>query len=192
MTTKEDFLDVDATIPGQHFVCLSFLSPETILKNKELYFVKQFLLHQYGHLSETVQEDYTDFMYNQRERLETDFQAQQNFQTTIRGIKIRGCYDTHKEAQHRAKELQKLDPSFHIFIGSVGYWLPWDPSPDSIHDQVYANQQLNELMKHYKENEIKRDLLYQQQKDDLRRSSLDNSQEQETPSEMMESMIQFS
>ena len=44
MTIKgEDFLSVDTPIPGQNFVCLSFVSPEKILKNKESYFVHEFL-----------------------------------------------------------------------------------------------------------------------------------------------------
>ena len=32
---KEDFLEVDPKIPGQNFVCLSFVSPEKVLKQKE-------------------------------------------------------------------------------------------------------------------------------------------------------------
>ena len=32
---KEDFLEVDSKIPGQNYVCLSFVSPEKTLKQKE-------------------------------------------------------------------------------------------------------------------------------------------------------------
>ena len=39
---NEDFLEVDQKIPGQNYVCLSFISPENIIKNKELYNVKYF------------------------------------------------------------------------------------------------------------------------------------------------------
>ena len=31
---KEDFLEVDSKIPGQNYVCLSFVSPEKVLKKK--------------------------------------------------------------------------------------------------------------------------------------------------------------
>ena len=34
---KEDFLTVDKPIPGQNYACLSFVSPEKIIKNKEIY-----------------------------------------------------------------------------------------------------------------------------------------------------------
>jgi len=40
---EEDFLHVDDPINGQKFVCLSFLSPENILKNKELFILNEFL-----------------------------------------------------------------------------------------------------------------------------------------------------
>ena len=37
MSEKEDFLEVDKPIPGQNYVCLSFVSPEKIVKQKELF-----------------------------------------------------------------------------------------------------------------------------------------------------------
>ena len=33
-TTVEDFLEVDTPIGGQNYACLSFISPEKILKEK--------------------------------------------------------------------------------------------------------------------------------------------------------------
>ena len=38
-----DLLDEDKSIAGQQFVCLSFISPEDILKQKEKYFFEKFL-----------------------------------------------------------------------------------------------------------------------------------------------------
>ena len=38
-----DLLDEDMPIAGQKFACLSFVSPEKILKQKELYVFNQFL-----------------------------------------------------------------------------------------------------------------------------------------------------
>ena len=42
-TTEEDFLDVDIIIPGQNYVCLSFVSPEKFLPMKEVYKATKFL-----------------------------------------------------------------------------------------------------------------------------------------------------
>ena len=33
---NEDYLEVDKPIPGQNYVCLSFISPDNTLKQKEL------------------------------------------------------------------------------------------------------------------------------------------------------------
>lgn len=38
-----DLLDEDKAISGQKFVCLSFLSPEELIKQKELFFLEKFL-----------------------------------------------------------------------------------------------------------------------------------------------------
>ena len=36
---REDYLEVDNPIPGQNFVCLSFVSPEKILKQKNTFYI---------------------------------------------------------------------------------------------------------------------------------------------------------
>ena len=43
MSTKVDLLDEDTPINGQKFVCMSFISPEKILKRKELFFFENFI-----------------------------------------------------------------------------------------------------------------------------------------------------
>ena len=40
-----DLLDEDKAVAGQKFACVSFVSPEKILKQKELFFFKEFLKH---------------------------------------------------------------------------------------------------------------------------------------------------
>lgn len=54
-----DLLEEDKPISGQKFVCLSFLSPEKILKNKNLFFFEKFLKH--FDFSKSVQK-FTDFL----------------------------------------------------------------------------------------------------------------------------------
>ena len=34
----EDFLEVDRPVPGQNYCCISFISPDKILKQKEVSF----------------------------------------------------------------------------------------------------------------------------------------------------------
>ena len=42
---QEDFLEADDSIRGQNFACLSFISPENVLANKEIYKQQHFLRH---------------------------------------------------------------------------------------------------------------------------------------------------
>lgn len=109
-----------------------------------------------------------DFFKNKHaDELEKDFHVAEGFQTTIRGIKIRGVYDSIQEARTRAELLAKKDKSFNVFIGQVGCWCPWSPCADHIADQEYAETQLNTLMKKYKETETLRDEMYRMRKEQL-------------------------
>lgn len=177
MSIEEDFLEIDKPIPGQNFVCLSFISPENILSKKEMYMMKQFLKS----LPETstipnVDEQFDTYIEANRQQLENSFYELNEFHTTVRGLKIRGVYDTKKEADVRAQVLQRMDRHFHVFVGQVGYWLPWDPNANDIQDQVYMEKELNELMKHYRENESKRDMFYEEQTNARKNKAIEESQ----------------
>lgn len=121
--------------------------------------------------SSKLQEEYDDYMYKNQAKLEDDFYAKNDFHTTVRGLKIRGAYSTREEAESRAKKLQKMDADHNIFVGQVGKWLPWDPRPSDIPDQEYAEEQLNTLMKKYKENEEAREQFHKEQRDRQRKNA---------------------
>jgi len=100
-----------------------------------------------------LKEMYDEFIYTNRQKLEDTFYKANDFRTTVRGLKIRGTYSNKEEAVARSKKLQRLDPAHNIFVGEVGKWLPWDPEPSQVGEQEYAEEELNTLMKKYKENE---------------------------------------
>ena len=176
---EEDFLEVDQPIPGQNYVCMSFISPEKVIKQKEVFFMKKFLQDL---LTDENKRDYLlkmdvekltyekvndmveDFRIVKETEVNDEFDENVDFQTSMRGVKIRGVYDTLKEAKVRAKILQKRDSKFNVFLGQVGYWLPWDPSNSDNIEAEYQEGQLNDLMKNYKINAEERDLFYQQDK----------------------------
>ena len=226
MTTpveREDFLEEDADIPGQKFCLLSFLSPEKVLKDKNLFLFEKFLqayefqsrtknleaylmqamttinskldaeadsllekdlsgaadicrkskirvdttmddFHEFVKKNEKemreskLKEAFDDYLYANRTKLEDEFYAKNEFRTTVRGMKVRGVYASQAEAVARSKKLQRQDTLHNIFVGEVGKWLPWDPEPSEVAEQEYAEEQLNTLMKKYKENEESREL----------------------------------
>ena len=120
---------------------------------------------------ENIQKSYDDFMFNSGEELDDRFHQENDFRTTVRGMKVRGVYSTHKEACARAKKLQNNDPVHNVFVGQVGYWLPWDPEPSRVGEQEYAEKELNELMKKYKENDVKRKEVFEDDKNDRVRAA---------------------
>lgn len=83
-----DLLDEDKPIAGQKFVCVSFVSPEKILKQKEMFYFENFLKHydfsksmqkfqqflnfisyKYNISFDKVMEDYQDFVKSEKEEL---------------------------------------------------------------------------------------------------------------------------
>lgn len=118
-----------------------------------------------------LKEVYDDFITQNREKLEDDYYAKNDFRTTVRGLKVRGTYSSHEEAVARSKKLQRQDTLHNIFVGEVGKWLPWDPEPSQIKEQEYAEDQLNTLMKKYKENEEARETYEQEQREKKRQAA---------------------
>ena len=190
---EQDFLEVDRPIPGQNFVCLSFISPENVLEDKRLYTLYKFHLSQNEGSELTFaqfKEKYEDFSDLNEKTIQTEFDEICDFRTNVRGVKIRGVYDTQREANIRAQVLQKMDNSFHVYVGQVGYWLPWDPNPNNIEEQEYLNKDLNRLNKEYAKNQTKRDMFYEEQKrekkmaalreNELKKEKIEKEKEEET------------
>jgi hypothetical protein len=109
-----------------------------------------------------IAEAYDDYMYANKTKLEDEFYALNEFRTSIRGVKVRGVYGNPKEAELKAKKLQQKDKYHNIFMGEVGKWTPWDPQPHEISDQEYAQDELNTLMRKYKENEDNREKFFEE------------------------------
>lgn len=195
--SEADFLDTDPPLRGQNFVCLSFLSPEDVVTKKEHYFFEKYienfsadikelfnglqerypkdadnlrmLKERYSTLFDgsAICDDYNFFVSSHSEELQKAFDAKNNFQTSIRGIKVRGVFDTLREAQIRAEVLKKLDGKFHVYVAEVGCWCPWSPNPEEVQEQEFAETQLNTMMKHYKDNQVKKDIFYEERKREL-------------------------
>ena len=142
-----DLLDVDKPIAGQDFVCLSFVSPEKILKQKEMFMFEHFLknwdfkksMEKYTqflnfvsfkyHLDfdkltqdfqsfikeehenlikdNNIDDEYKNFLDTEEEKLQKKFDNLYNFETSTRGIKVRGSFPSQQEAELRCKLLTR-------------------------------------------------------------------------------------
>ena len=166
---KVDYLKVDEPIAGQNYACISFVSPEEIIHDLSAFKAVKFLQSFFKEKDlkfDDVYNQYKDFVYKHDEKIQRDFDESNKFKTSVRGVKVRGVFDTMEAAKDRAKKLSLLDSGIHTFIGQVGYWLPWDPSADRVTDEVFMNSELNNLMEKYEENNVNRDIFYEEQKRD--------------------------
>ena len=188
---KVDLLDEDRPIAEQRFACLSFVSPEYIIKNKNLFlfesFVREyefsksmekftkfinFISYKYNIKSDdlheqfkkfvdseretlqtTVEDDYKNFIDNNEKRLEEEYSRKNEFQTSVRGIKVRGVFPTQEEAELRCKMLRNLDPNHDVYVGPVGIWMPFHPEAYKTGNVQYLEKELNELMHEKKKND---------------------------------------
>ncbi len=199
MAEHTDYLDEDADLRGQKYVCISFVSPEDVIKNKEAFMFSKYLAKFSADMNELLgniesrfsdqqdisdmvtlikqrydcvfsgskegdnkglEDDYNFFKSTETDALENDYLKLNNFQTSVRGIKVRGSYETEAEARARAEAITKFDPNFNVYVAQVGRWCPWSPNPSDIADCEYAEEQLNTLMKNYKNSQEARNNVY--------------------------------
>uniref|UniRef100_A0A6C0EYT6 Uncharacterized protein n=1 Tax=viral metagenome TaxID=1070528 RepID=A0A6C0EYT6_9ZZZZ len=191
MSKYIDLLDEDKPIAEQKFVCLSFVSPEDVIKNKQLFFFEQFVkqydftksmekftqfinfvsfkyeiksddLHEQfktfveterSNLHTTVDDDYKFFVDNQETKLDEKYGEEHNFQTSVRGLKVRGVFPSQKEAELRCKMIREFDPNHDVYVGPVGLWVPFHPDAYKTGKVEYLEKELNDLMGEKKKNE---------------------------------------
>jgi hypothetical protein len=102
-----------------------------------------------------IADEYKTFVDNNEEQLEADFNSKNEFQTSIRGLKVRGVYPTQKEAELRCKLLREVDPNHDVYVGPVGMWMPFHPDAYKTGRVEYMEETLNQLMSEKKTNEEK-------------------------------------
>lgn len=190
--SKTDWLREDQPIPGQNFVCMSYVAPEDIIKKYEVFCFEEFLKrwnfnksievfvtflnfvsYKYKVSVDDLHKDFKEFVESEREKLQdcnisldlkdymntnrdqllSSFGKTHDFQTSVRGIKVRGVYSTKDEAIERAKDLNENDRSVSIHVADVGKWLPLDNVIGK--DVKYQESELNTLMEEREKNDIK-------------------------------------
>ena len=188
-----DLLEEDKPLSGQKFVCVSFVSPENILQQKNHFLFQEFLKHydftksvqkftqflnfvSYKHsinfddvmkdfqeytkseketfTTNLVRDEYKNFLDANEDRLDDEFNTEQQFQTSTRGLKIRGVYSTQQEAELRCKLLREVDPNHNVYVGPVGMWMPWEPEAYKTGRVEYLEDELNQLMNEKNKNEV--------------------------------------
>lgn len=160
------FMDYDWKVKGlEHF--MAFLAKKYSLKVEDLIAdATEFGKVREKEIRETdVPEQWQVFLLKHEKELQERFDNRVEFKTNVRGVKIRRCFATVEEAQVMAKVFQRKYPKDNLFIGKVGAWLPWDPSEHLMPEVEYAEKELNELMRRYKENEANKEMFFAEERE---------------------------
>ena len=129
----------------------------TISEDEQVSKVMRSYLIDYDELNDRF-ETYKSQNYKE---LEEKFVALCGDKTSIRGIKVRGVYEDYADCTARADYLRNnVESGSHIFIFPVGYWVPWDPNADSIQNQEYMIDKLNDMVKARDDNAKQRDEVF--------------------------------
>jgi hypothetical protein len=102
-----------------------------------------------------VDDDYKTFMEKNEDKLNEQFQRDHAFQTSVRGMKLRGVFPTQDEAEMKCKKLREVDPNHDIFVGPVGMWIPCDPDAYKTGRIEFMEEELNQLHHEKLKNETK-------------------------------------
>ena len=100
-----------------------------------------------------IYDEYKTFLDKHEDDLDTEFNEKHNFQTSVRGLKIRGVFGSQKEAELRCQMLREVDPNHDVFVGPVGLWVPFHPDAYKTGRVEYMEETLNQLMAEKKKNE---------------------------------------
>ena len=100
-----------------------------------------------------IDDDYKNFMDKQEDKLTEKFNRENAFQTSVRGVKIRGVYPSQEEAEDKCKKLREHDPNHDIYVGPVGIWVPWDPDAYKTGRVEHMEEELNALHAEKMKNE---------------------------------------
>jgi hypothetical protein len=160
-----EWLDYEWKIKGMEQYN-SFLSKKYGLKVEDLFNdLQNFTKVHSAEIKKTdIHEQYQVFLLKHEKELDSQFTEKVDFRTNVRGVKVRRVFSELAECQMFAKVMQRRYPRDNLYVGKVGCWLPWDPSEHVMPEVEYAEQELNELMRKYKENEANREIFFEEEK----------------------------
>jgi hypothetical protein len=133
---------------------INFISYKYNIKSDDIHEqFKTFVESEKGTLKKSVEDDYKNYVDTNEESLEKSFSESNSFQTSVRGLKVRGVFPNQQEAELRCKMLREIDPNHDVYVGPIGLWIPFHPEAYKTGNVQYLEKELNELMHEKKKND---------------------------------------
>ena len=210
-----DLCDEDQPVAGQKFVCVSFISPEKIIKQRESFLFERFVAQwefsksmtkfaDFLHFvsfkynlsiedltsdlssfvaeekqmltdAQSVTDDYRTFLDQREDELNQQYNKEHAFQTSTRGLKVRGAFNTQEEAELRCRKLREVDPNHDIFVGPVGVWIPFDPDAYKTGRVEFLEEGLNQLHHEKVKNETEAKMAFEARVKETKRKAIEEN-----------------
>lgn len=88
-------------------------------------------------------------------------------------VKIKGVFATLDDAKAHAEKINKIDPTFDLFLVELYKWLPIPPSIDDIENQEYQDKKLNDIITAHHDEQIKAKEFFEKRKSELTQGKLE-------------------
>ena len=137
--------------------------------------IKQFAESETNEMRLNVEDDYKQFIDKNETSLDEQYGKEHGFQTSVRGLKVRGVFPTQQEAELRCKMLREVDPNHDVYVGPVGVWVPFHPDAYKTGKVEYLEKELNELMHEKNKNEEKAKVAFDQRVKESKLKAIDEN-----------------
>lgn len=120
-------------------------------------------------------DDYKNHIDAHGERLQKEFDEANNFQTNVRGFKVRGNFADKKHAEARACLMREFEEAHDVHVMPVGVWAPFHADAYRTKQVEYLEEELNQLMTKKMENQALADKAFDQRVFDAKKNAMDKN-----------------
>lgn len=135
-----------------HFLSIKHGLPLEQLKTDLTDFVSD-KTNQLGSLN--VTDDFLGYVEMNYKKLDEQYEAENPFETSVRGFVHLGNFPTHEAASKRSVQIRELHPEHNVLVSRNFKWVPIDPDLYKLPEIDYLEPELNQLHKEKLMNQAK-------------------------------------
>jgi hypothetical protein len=102
-----------------------------------------------------VTDDFLGYVETNYKKLDEQYEAENPFETSVRGFVHLGNFPTHEAASKRSVQIRELHPEHNVLVSRNFKWIPLDPDLYKLPEIDYLEPELNQLHKEKLMNQAK-------------------------------------
>jgi hypothetical protein len=123
----------------------------------------------------SIDDEYKTFLDKNEEKLNEQYNRAHKFQTSTRGLKVRGVFNIQDEAEAKCKKLRESDPNHDIFVGVCGVWIPFQPDAYKTGRIEFLEEELNQLHHEKLKNETEAKIAFEERVKSAKRAAIEEN-----------------